>query len=562
MRIQQLTAAVANQIAAGEVIERPASIVKELLENSLDAKSTAISIDIGHGGLNQVKISDNGLGIVAEDLPLAIAAHATSKITQLTDLYAITSMGFRGEALASIASVARVTISSKPALQANGMMLENLKGEIKLLPCARTTGTTIDVRDIFYNAPVRKKFLKSDRMEFQAIEHVVKRFALSAPDVAITLTHNGKVHLNLPAATDEGSKLTRMVKLLGKQFIDQSLALDVSHAGMRMQGWLSNLDYQRSQNDKLWVYLNGRMLKDKLINHAIKQAYEDLLYPGRFPSCLLYLTMNPAEVDVNVHPTKHEVRFQQPRFVHDFIRSQLQARLGATETKQESESMIETPIQLPTRGIAEIGFEPFAAKSSLPLQLKEASTAPEFDYQPRTIHVSKEKGQHLVLNEQFAIMIIQQQPYLVDRLALQKHHLVTDLRQSELPLATRPLLVPLSMEVTESTEGLQPFLAALEQVGIQVSWAEEGRITIKTMPLCLPNLSLKTFVQAYFEASSQQPLSMEQIFELLASHQSWDGLTLSSEEEAQCRQAIHQEPLNGSFAKRLSLTLCRDLFNA
>ncbi|MCW0217727.1 MAG: DNA mismatch repair endonuclease MutL, partial [Prosthecobacter sp.] len=331
MRIRQLSAAVANQIAAGEVIERPASIVKELLENAQDAKATAVTIDIGHGGLNQVKISDNGTGILAEDLPLAIAAHATSKLSSLTDLYAITSMGFRGEALASIASITRVSISSKPAEQETGMILQMQGEQQTLLPSARTQGTTIDARDIFYNAPVRKKFLKSERSEFQAIDAVVRRFALGSPAIAITLNHNGKLQLQLPAATDEASRMTRMIKLLGKAFVEQSLLIDARHAGMHLQGRISDLSWQRSQHDKMWVYLNGRMVKDKLIQHAIKQAYEGLLHPGRFPSCLLYLTMEPGEVDVNVHPTKHEVRFQQPRYVHDFIRSQLQATLSVPQ---------------------------------------------------------------------------------------------------------------------------------------------------------------------------------------------------------------------------------------
>ena len=329
-RIHQLSAHVANQIAAGEVIERPASVVKELLENALDAGADTLSIDIGFGGLNQVKISDNGSGILADDLSLAIAAHATSKIEQLNDLYTITSMGFRGEALASIASVSRLSLCSKPASQENAMLLQVINGEANLTPCARNQGTTVDVRDLFFNTPARKKFLKTPLSEYQAIEAVVKRFALSSPMMALTLKHNDKQMLVLPAAHCDQTRLLRIKKILGKPFIEQAIYLDVSRAGMRLQGWVSGDSYQRSQNDKQWVYINQRMVRDKLMTHAIKQAYESVLYPGRHPACLLYLSIPAEELDVNVHPTKHEVRFQQPRLVHDFITSQILHALGLT----------------------------------------------------------------------------------------------------------------------------------------------------------------------------------------------------------------------------------------
>lgn len=319
MRIHQLPSLIANQIAAGEVIERPASVVKELLENSLDAGSDAIMIEIGYGGLNQIKISDNGIGIVADDLPLAIAAHATSKISTLNDLYAIESMGFRGEALASIASVAKVTISSKPETQDTAMSLRVQGTEMSITPCARNQGTTIDVVDLFFNAPVRKRFLKGEKLEFQAIETVVKRFALSAPGIALTLKHNGKQILALPPAINEQTRLTRMTRIMGSKFMKNAIYLDVERGAMRLYGWISDTGFQRSQNDRQWVYINQRMVKDKLITHAIKQAYDDLLYPGRFPACVLYFSIEHGEVDVNVHPTKHEVRFQQPRLVHVFF---------------------------------------------------------------------------------------------------------------------------------------------------------------------------------------------------------------------------------------------------
>ena len=239
MRIHRLSSTVANQIAAGEVIERPASVVKELLENALDAGATVVSVDLGFGGLNHIKVSDNGYGIYADDLPLAIAAHATSKISALNDLYHITTMGFRGEALASIASVARVSISSKPAEQSHGMMLSVEESEIQMQPTPRNQGTTIDVRDLFFNAPVRKTFLKSERLEYQAVEWVVKQFAMSAPKVALSLKHNGKQTLSLPAVTCEQSRLQRIKKLFGQAFLSDAVYLDETHEHFAIQGWIS-----------------------------------------------------------------------------------------------------------------------------------------------------------------------------------------------------------------------------------------------------------------------------------------------------------------------------------
>lgn len=532
-RIRQLSAAVANQIAAGEVIERPASVVKELLENAQDAKATAITIDIGHGGLNQVKISDNGAGILAEDLPLAIAAHATSKLASLTDLYAITSMGFRGEALASIASIARVSISSRPLEQESGMLLNACSGHIDLLPCARTQGTSVDVRDIFYNAPVRKKFLKSERSEFQAIDWVVRRFALGQPSIAITLNHNGKLHLHLPAASDEHSKKIRMIKLLGKAFVEQSHVVDAVHAGMSLQGRISALTLQRSQHDRLWVYLNGRMVQDKLIQHAIKQAYEGLLHPGRFPSCLLYFEIDPAEVDVNVHPTKHEVRFQQPRYIHDFIRSQLQNSLSLHDTVCDYQFVPAVPVQES-------------------LQVREARPTP--DYQ---IHVPmNDSGQHLSLNDHFSIVIADESPYLVNRQALIRHNLMHRLQEAELPLSSRPLLVPVYLEGEFSATAKE----IMQQVGITVTEVKPGKLMVKTLPLPCPDLDIKSFVKALGSLSEEQPVSAEAVLNLLVAHQSTSVWSLS-DEQAYVRQTLSDKDAH-TFVRPLTLTVCKDLFDA
>jgi DNA mismatch repair protein MutL len=541
MRIHQLPIAVANQIAAGEVIERPASVVKELLENAFDAQASSISIEVGYGGLNQIKISDNGIGIVADDLPLSIAAHATSKITQLQDLYSIVSMGFRGEALASIASISRLSISSKPANQQHAMSLSTAGGEtIHLAPCARNQGTTIDVRDIFFNAPVRKKFLKSERMEFQAIETVVRRFALGAPEIAISLSHNGKQQFNLPATHDDKTQLARIRKLLGKTFIDQAQFFDVEHAGLCLSGWISTADYQRSQNDKQWIYVNKRMVKDKLLNHAIKQAYEDLLHPGRYPACLLYLTIDPEEVDVNVHPTKHELRFQQPRLVHDFICSQIRQALPkpSLQGNYAQEILPELP----------------------QLQVCEPYSPPAF--MRKMMNEAPEKKTWTILNASFVLIFLQEQPHLIDIVALQRHWLLSILAGQALPLASRPLLVPVSYAIQQSKlEQINEYRQALSQIGIAFDFASEQTLLIRSLPLVIPNLDLKQFLSKVFESS---PPSMNELFELLTTCQSFDAQSAREEEIdalSDYLRTLGSDKLT-IWCKHLSKETCRGLLNA
>ncbi|MFA5960006.1 MAG: DNA mismatch repair endonuclease MutL [Tatlockia sp.] len=529
-RIKQLPQVIANQIAAGEVIERPASVVKELLENALDAKATQISIEIGFGGLNCIKMSDNGEGIVSEDLPLAIAAHATSKIGALKDLYAINSMGFRGEALASIASISRFSIRSKALGQKDAMCLSTEGGNaIQLSPCARSQGTTIEVRDLFFNVPVRKRFLKSERSEFLAIEMLVKRFALSAPEIAIQLNHNGKVHLNLPPVTCEKTRTARIRKLLGKAFLAEAYFLEVEHAGLHLKGWVSTPEYQLSQSDKQWIYVNQRMVRDKLLSHAVKQAYEGLLYAGRHPVCLLYLTINPAEVDVNVHPTKHEVRFQQPRLVHDFIRSQL---LHVLHHHQK-----------------EIPY-PVECKRPLPAICAPYVPAPLSPAQRETT------SNWFPLNARFMIYFSEGNPHLVDALALQKRWLLTTLKKEPLPLQSRPLFVPLQYPV--SLEKANAFKALLSQIGIETDLAGQNTVLIRSLPSLIPHLQITPLLASIFEAS---PCSLETLLEKLPLFQSFDLYSAKTEE---IEVLIHslQDNTPNTGCKLLSLKLCEDLVYA
>mgnify|MGYP000461567513 CR=1 FL=1 len=544
VRIQQLSPLIANQIAAGEVIERPASVVKELLENSLDAGADSITIEIGYGGLNQIKISDNGIGIVADDLPLAITAHATSKISTLNDLYAIGSMGFRGEALASIASVAKVAISSKPAEQDTAMMLQVQGNEIRVLPCARAMGTTIDVVDLFFNAPVRKRFLKTEKLEFQAIETVVKRFALGTPGIALTLKHNGKQVLSLPAATSEQAQITRMTRLLGSAFVKEAIYLDVERGAMRLYGWTSGMNFQRSQNDRQWVYINQRMVKDKLINHAIKQAYEDLLHPGRFPACVLYFTINPNEVDVNVHPTKHEVRFQQPRLVHDFFTSQLITALHTEQKKDEERTYV---LAQQTHEYIEEVCEPYPQLFSL---------AP---------HVEDEKTEvpWVILNNNYILAFVEQQPYLVDVLALQKRLVQEQLTQQARPLANRPLLVPIRYIISESLrEQLTELSYNLSQLGIQLELTGEYELLIRSIPLSIPYLDLRLFLDILSESDTVHP---DKLLDLVAQAQVFDPRLLSLEEKMELNQLLikshGQKNKTPGLFKALTAEDCRNLLH-
>jgi DNA mismatch repair protein MutL len=323
MTIEILPARLANQIAAGEVVERPSSVIKELVENSLDAGATIIKIDIEKGGSKRIRISDNGFGIVKDELTLALSRHATSKIKDLNDLEGISSLGFRGEALASISSVARLTLTSKPAEQESAWqaVAEGRDMAVALQPAAHPNGTTIDVVDLFFNTPARRKFLRTEKTEFSHIEEVIKRIALARFDVSFILSHNHKVVKHFKAHSDKSQYGKRVAQICGQKFIDHALEIDCTHGDLHLSGWVGLPSFSRNQNDLSFSYVNGRMMRDKLINHAIRQAYSDMLPPDTYPAFVLFLELDVREVDVNVHPAKHEVRFHQGRYIHDFIYS-------------------------------------------------------------------------------------------------------------------------------------------------------------------------------------------------------------------------------------------------
>ncbi|MDD9175754.1 DNA mismatch repair endonuclease MutL [Aliivibrio finisterrensis] len=330
MPIQILPARLANQIAAGEVVERPASVVKELVENSIDAGATRIDIDIEKGGSKLIRIRDNGFGIAKDELTLALSRHATSKITTLDDLEAIVSLGFRGEALASISSVSRLTLTSRTVAQeeAWSAYAEGRDMEVKLKPAAHPIGTTIDVVDLFFNTPARRKFLRTDKTEFTHIDELLKRIALSRLDITINLRHNGKQVRQYRAAQTKAQVEKRLAAICGSHFLQHALEVELEHGELKFHGWISSPEGARAQGDIQYCYVNGRMMKDKLINHAIRQGYESSLLANQYAAYILFIEINPHDVDVNVHPAKHEVRFHQARLVHDFI---YQAIYGALQ---------------------------------------------------------------------------------------------------------------------------------------------------------------------------------------------------------------------------------------
>lgn len=319
--IRLLTPRLANQIAAGEVVERPASVVKELVENALDAGARRVDIEIEQGGVKLIRVRDDGSGIDESDLPLALSRHATSKIENLDDLEAVASLGFRGEALASISSVSRLALTSRTESQeaASRVEVEGRDMDASISPAAHPVGTTVEVRDLFFNTPARRKFLRTEKTEFNHVDECVRRQALSRFDTGFTLRHNQRVVQSLRPAENPLDRERRIGSLCGQQFIDNAVVIDAEATGLKLWGWVALPTFSRSQADLQYFFVNGRVIRDRLVAHAVRQAYRDVLYNNRHPAFVLYLEVDPSNVDVNVHPTKHEVRFRDGRLVHDFI---------------------------------------------------------------------------------------------------------------------------------------------------------------------------------------------------------------------------------------------------
>ena len=381
MSIRQLPDTLINQIAAGEVVERPASVVKELVENALDAGAKRIDIDLEEGGVRLIRIRDDGGGIEADELPLAVQRHATSKIASIDDLEAVATLGFRGEALPSVASVSRFRLTSRRAGSEHGALLQVDGGKVgEVTPHAHPPGTTVEVRDLFYNVPARRKFLRAERTELSHIEEWLRSLALARPDVELRVSHNGKPSRRWKGEGDLLSDV-RLHEALGEDFARNALRVDHAGAGLRLHGWIAQPSYNRASADQQYLYVNGRSVRDRNVSHAVRQAFADVLFHGRHPAYVLFLELDPRGVDVNVHPAKHEVRFRESRLVHDFVYRTLHAALA--ETRAGGASM---PMQ--SQAPSQSWSMPVPQQEAISLRVGDAPAAYAALYAPRDVAAS------------------------------------------------------------------------------------------------------------------------------------------------------------------------------
>ncbi len=506
MPIQQLPDHLINQIAAGEVVERPASVVKELLENSLDAGASEVQIDIVAGGQKLIRLRDNGAGIVKEELALALARHATSKITSLEDLEAVASLGFRGEALPSIASVARMSLTSRTSDQESAWQVAGDNGELSTpRPAAHPTGTTVEVHDLFYNTPARRKFLRTERTEFGHIEKWIRRLALSRPDVAITLTHNRRVIFALQSAGTEEARQVRIAKICGDAFAEQAVFVERETDGIALSGWLALPTFNRSQPDMQYWFVNGRSISDRTLSHAAKHAYRDVLFHGRFPAYALHLTLDPATVDANAHPAKHEVRFRDSRRIHGIVSQTLE--LALRDTRPGGHSITPLPagphpafrqgnmqLQNPSRPSASAVRESLAAydrfaggSAALATQAAER----EGEIPPLGFALAQLAGVYVLAQNSDGLII-------VDMHAAHERIVYEKLKRGfdDQLIVRQPLLVPVAVSVSENeantVESSQDTLAA---IGLVVDRTGPTTLVVREVPTLLKDADAESLLR-------------------------------------------------------------------
>lgn len=504
MPIQQLPGHLINQIAAGEVVERPASVVKELVENSLDAGAGDIHLDILAGGGKLIRVRDNGSGIDKAELALALARHATSKINSLEDLEAVVSLGFRGEALPSIASVARLVLVSRAAGTDSAWQVEADGGEITSpRPAAHPQGTTVEVHDLFYNTPARRRFLRTERTEFGHIEKWLRRLALSRPDVAFTLTHNRRAVLQLPAAGTAEQRLRRIAKICGEALAEHALYLERETEGIALSGWIGLPTYNRSQPDQQYWFVNGRSINDKTLSHAARHAYRDVLFHGRFPAYVLNLTVDPTAVDANAHPAKHEVRFRDGRRVHGVVSQAIETALGDTRPGAHAAapasiaghaSSGQRSMPLPISGYA----GPAAVREALAGYdaLSGAATALRMDTEPGDIPplgfaLAQLSGVYILAENRDGLIV-------VDMHAAHERITYEKLKRSfdDKALVRQPLLVPVSIAVAESEADLvEHSTTGLEQIGLVIDRAGPTSLVVREVPALLKGTDVESLLR-------------------------------------------------------------------
>lgn len=500
-----------NQIAAGEVVERPASVVKELLENSLDAQATRIEVDVEQGGIKSIRIRDDGHGIHKDDLALSLSPHATSKISSIEDLERVSSLGFRGEALPSIASVSRLSLTSRWRDETEAWNISTLaRDDFDVRPAAHAHGTTVEVRDLFYNVPARRKFLRTEKTEFGHLEDVVKRIALSHFGVDITLRHNNRAVRQLRKADDRFQQEKRIAGVCGPAFIENAVFIDYAIDDLRLWGWVAKPAFSRSQADMQYFYVNGRMARDKLVTHAIRQAYQDVLYHGRQPAYVLFLELDPAGVDVNAHPGKHEVRFRQGRSVHDFIfravhKSLADIRPGGHDNRLDVASL--NPAQATAARVGQpmpaavTGQAVHARQAPLSLAVADTMAAygqihayaaePVADQQPREGMGQEIPPLGFARAQLHGIYVLAENAnglVLVDMHAAHERISYERLKQSrqERGIASQPLLVPVDLEVSEQEAGLvESCTGIFSELGLEVDRIGPEAIRIRQVPVIL-----------------------------------------------------------------------------
>ena len=499
-----------NQIAAGEVVERPSSVVKELVENALDAGARRIDIDLEEGGIRLIRIRDDGLGMAPADLALAVSRHATSKIASLDDLEQVATLGFRGEALPSIASVSRFAISSRSAQESHGSRLEIEGGKLgSVMPQAHAVGTTIEVRDLFYNVPARRKFLRAERTELGHVEEWLRSLALARPDVELRVSHNGKPGKQYRPGPSDAQAHGRIAEALGEEFVNHCLRIEHAAAGLSLNGWVGLPTASRSSADQQYFYVNGRAVKDRIVAHAVRQAYADVLFHGRHPSFVLFLELDARRVDVNVHPAKHEVRFRDGRLVHEFVFRTLHealagTRAGAAASQAAAPTQSATgypawsgdrqsPLSLPVRetlaGYAALYGDPQAqGDNSVPVQRMpevDNAQAPPLGFALAQLHgifILAENAQGLVLVDMHAA-----------------HERITYERlkaaQDGSGIRSQPLLVPVSLAVAErEAEVAEQHADALAALGFELRRVGPQALSVRAVPALLADLEPRALV--------------------------------------------------------------------
>lgn len=503
-RIHALPLHLANQISAGEVIERPASVVKELVENSIDAGATLIDLDIEGAGNQLIRVRDNGTGIHPDDLTLALSRHATSKLHSSEQLSHIASLGFRGEALPSITSISRLTITSR---QKNSDHAWQIIGDsTDASPASHPQGTTLEIRDLFFNVPARRHFLRSNKTEQHHIITTLNRLALSQFEVGFNCNFSGKSQLKLPIAATAEQQQQRIAKVCGKAFLHNCHYLEQSYDEIKLSGWLAKTDAHRSQTDIQYFFINGRVIRDRVINHAIRQAYGDLIPAGRQAAYVLYLTTPLNRVDINVHPTKHEVRFRDARLIHGLITSALQEALF--QGQSQSDITVDAPFPRKSESSSHI-----AEKQSNYQAHPLTSIPPEKSV--------KNFGDILtILHQRYAIYQTNGEPQLLDLQSAEQQLRIQQLRQAidSNNLRSRPILVPIKLLINESViTHVKRFSSILNTLGIQLEPCSNG-LMVKSIPSLLAQVNVKEMITAIIHAINRNETEITQLINVLEQH--------------------------------------------